>query len=60
LSFNQASLFFLLRLLSGHVVVADVADGGRVGLQSLDLRVIGDLGELAFARLKVSVILRKT
>ena len=54
---DQAPLLLLLRLLSCHVVVGDVADGGGVGLDALDLGVVGDLGELALGGLKLGVVL---
>ncbi len=38
-------------------MVGDVADGGRVGLDALDLRVVGDLRELALGGLELGVVL---
>jgi len=40
-----------------HVVVGDVADDLRVGLESLSLRVVCYLGELPLGRLEVGVVL---
>ena len=53
----QAALFLLLVFNPLDVVVGDIADNLRVGLQSHCLGVIRHLSELPFAGLEVCVIL---
>ena len=53
----QTPLLLLLIFNPLHVMVGDVADNLRVGLQSHSLGVVRHLGELPFAGLEICVIL---
>ncbi len=58
MALDEAAFLLLLGLLPGDVVIRDVADRGRVGLNALDFGVVGDL-RVAFGlrRLELGVIL---
>ena len=57
LSLDKTPLLFLLSLLAGDIVVSHVGDGGRIGLDTSDLWVVGDGREFALGSLKVGVVL---